>query len=580
MLEVDVAVIGGGFAGLCLARHLLRVRPGTTIALIDRGPLPRSSELRGVGESTSEIAAWYLAERLGLRELLEREQIVKYGLRFWLRGSGQRGGIDERVELGPMGPPPSMPELIPPLEPHAYQLHRGRIEASLDALLGDAVVRLANRAVLGLQAGEGGWRIELADEQVHARWVVDASGDGSLSREQLGASLHERHVDHRLSAAWWWVEGRIDPASWGQRASERTPKHLRWRSTHHLVGPGYWAWLIPLSDGSTSVGIVVDRVHAARHRLPLAELSADPSELGSELREHLHRLEPELTKQLAAFPSSPVVARHIAARAFSQPVQRGWLVTGAALAVLDALYSSGHDLMAIVHELAVPAIVADLDGHDPTPALAHANRSFAAILDHFAGIYVGNGDVLAQPLLAALSVEWEQAIYFGWLCPLLLGNVLSDHELARWLMPLGDRVHRLGTCVHELLRRWSARRTGGHAALALQPFVDQSHIGAVMRHFLALAPLIREPLAGDRLLEHLGRNVVELEKLALGLFELACTDLEIAPPSDAIDPYAISLDPQRWAADGLFSPRRARSFDPEVRRDLERVCIADRPRDR
>jgi len=32
----------------------------------------------------------------------------------------------------------------------------------------------------------------------------------------------------------------------------------RWLSTNHLVGEGYWVWLIPLVSGSHSVGIVAD----------------------------------------------------------------------------------------------------------------------------------------------------------------------------------------------------------------------------------------------------------------------------------------------------------------------------------
>src|SRR5690606_23506149 len=32
----------------------------------------------------------------------------------------------------------------------------------------------------------------------------------------------------------------------------------RWLSTNHLVGPGYWVWIIPLASGVTSIGIVMD----------------------------------------------------------------------------------------------------------------------------------------------------------------------------------------------------------------------------------------------------------------------------------------------------------------------------------
>ena len=38
----------------------------------------------------------------------------------------------------------------------------------------------------------------------------------------------------------------------------RVPTGRRWLSTNHLMGAGYWVWLIPLGSGSTSVGIVAD----------------------------------------------------------------------------------------------------------------------------------------------------------------------------------------------------------------------------------------------------------------------------------------------------------------------------------
>jgi hypothetical protein len=29
-------------------------------------------------------------------------------------------------------------------------------------------------------------------------------------------------------------------------------------STNHLLGKGYWVWIIPLASGATSIGIVAD----------------------------------------------------------------------------------------------------------------------------------------------------------------------------------------------------------------------------------------------------------------------------------------------------------------------------------
>src|SRR3546814_12718261 len=66
--------------------------------------------------------------------------------------------------------------------------------------------------------------------------------------------------EHDANAAWWRVEGRIDPNTWSddpQWLVRCTPPD-RWRSPNHMCGPGYWFWLIPLASGAPSLGIVCD----------------------------------------------------------------------------------------------------------------------------------------------------------------------------------------------------------------------------------------------------------------------------------------------------------------------------------
>ena len=76
-------------------------------------------------------------------------------------------------------------------------------------------------------------------------------------RRQLGLALDNDHPAH---AVWFRMRDRIDIDGWSDDAAWRsrcvTP--TRWLSTNHLVGAGYWVWLIPLASGSHSVGIVAD----------------------------------------------------------------------------------------------------------------------------------------------------------------------------------------------------------------------------------------------------------------------------------------------------------------------------------
>src|SRR5690606_26339446 len=67
---------------------------------------------------------------------------------------------------------------------------------------------------------------------------------------------------HNANAVWFRIGDRIDVDQWSSDSSwlGRCDPPYRWLSTNHLCGEGYWAWLIPLSSGSHSVGIVCDAV--------------------------------------------------------------------------------------------------------------------------------------------------------------------------------------------------------------------------------------------------------------------------------------------------------------------------------
>jgi hypothetical protein len=125
---------------------------------------------------------------------------------------------------------------------------------------------------------------------VGARGVVDASGRTQMIKKQLGL---EQDVEHTINAAWFRlqngldIEEWVDPSNdaWFDRMEERG---IRKFSTNHLMGEGYWAWLIPLSSGHISIGIVADpRFH------PFEEMNTLESAIG-----WLERHEPRLAASL------------------------------------------------------------------------------------------------------------------------------------------------------------------------------------------------------------------------------------------------------------------------------------------
>jgi 2-polyprenyl-6-methoxyphenol hydroxylase-like FAD-dependent oxidoreductase len=99
---VDVAICGGGLAGLLLARQLRRELPELSVAVLERVRRPLPDACHKVGESSVELASQYL-ERLGLGAYLLERQIVKMGLRFF--PGGGHLPLVERTEIGPCAEP-------------------------------------------------------------------------------------------------------------------------------------------------------------------------------------------------------------------------------------------------------------------------------------------------------------------------------------------------------------------------------------------------------------------------------------------------------------------------------------------
>ena len=79
----DVAILGGGLAGLTLALQLKQRDPAIAVTVLERRAHPVREAAFKVGESTVEIGAHYFAHVLGLREHLETQQVRKFGFRFF-----------------------------------------------------------------------------------------------------------------------------------------------------------------------------------------------------------------------------------------------------------------------------------------------------------------------------------------------------------------------------------------------------------------------------------------------------------------------------------------------------------------
>lgn len=450
---VDVVIVGGGIAGLTLALQLHAQRPGTTITVVERQPHPVPETIHKVGESTVEIAGYYLREVLGLGEHLAAEQLNKFGLRLFFTRDGNHD-IARRVEFGH--------SVRPPGAVGTYQIDRGRLENALGRMLPARGIGFLTAKVdrIQLMPEDPYHRIVIrtadgSTRTVAARWIVDATGRSALLKRQLG--LAEK-VGHHANAAWFRVGHPIDIDDWSSDPQwhHRIREGRRELSTNHLMGPGYWVWLIRLASGATSIGIV-----AAADAHPFAEFNTFERAM-QWLREH----EPQCAKVVAQHRDKVLDFRVMKDYAYSSKQvfsQDRWCLAGEAGVFLDPLYSPGLDLIAIGNGLITDLIGHALDGEDAEQAADRAaihDQVFRLIAEGWLRIYQDQYPLMGNARVMLAKTIWDTAAY--WAVPGLLYFHDRIRRLAEHPGIVADlaRFSAIGARVQRFLREWAVLDDG------------------------------------------------------------------------------------------------------------------------
>jgi flavin-dependent dehydrogenase len=350
----DVIILGGGLAGGCLARQLRMEAPSLRVLVAEKRRHPVPEAAFKVGESSVEIGAHYFHSRLNLAAHLRSGHLEKLGLRYFFP-DGDNRDITRRVEVGPLrfSPVPS------------FQLDRGRLENYLLKMNAENGVTVRDGCrVQDFELNPGGMhQVTISTEDgvtaFSARWVVDASGRAGLIKRRLG--LVESST-HGANASWWRFNTRLKIDDWSEDPAwkARVSSGLRWHSTVHLMGAGYWVWLIPLGNGSHSFGIVADGDMHPFSRINRFERALN----------WLREFEPQcadVVERNAGHLEDFLALQHFAhscARVFSGD---RWALVGEAGVFTDPFYSPGSDFIAIGNDYVTDLIVRDTAGE----AIAH-----------------------------------------------------------------------------------------------------------------------------------------------------------------------------------------------------------------
>jgi flavin-dependent dehydrogenase len=406
--QYDVAIVGGGIAGLTLALQLKKRRPAISILVVEKQRHPVPEATHKVGESTVEIAAHYLRDILGLQEHLQTQQLNKFGLRMFLSANGNRD-IARRVELGHA--------VLPPYGVGTYQLDRGRLENALGRELtrqGIAFLNGGKVQQVDLHPQEKYHRLHILHEgsrrETQARWMVDASGRSSLLKRQLGLA---KKVGHHANAVWFRVGYPIDINEWSTDPAWQTriSQGERSLSTNHLMGPGYWVWLIRLASDSISIGIVTDASMHSFEQMNRFEWALA----------WLHEREPQCAQVIEQHRTKVQDFRVMKDYSYScQQVYSSerWCLTGEAGVSLDPFYSPGSDLIAISNGLICDLISSELAGEEIEDRAAIHNQIFLLLTDSWLGVYERQYGLMGSAQIMVAKVIWDTAVY--WAIPGLL----------------------------------------------------------------------------------------------------------------------------------------------------------------
>ncbi len=527
----DVAILGGGLAGLTLALQLKRTRPDTSVLVAERRAAPAPEAAFKVGESTVEVGAYYYRELCGMADHLNEKHLRKAGLRFFFP-AGDNSDISRRVEF------------VTPDQYFNHQIDRGRFEneafARANKLGADA---FRGYRVQEVELGPDEHRIVLEREggdttSVSARWVVDASGRAKILGRKLGL---QAETGHHINAAWFRLAGGMDVEDWSDnqewidRVDERGFRAL---ATVHLVDEGYWVWLIPLSSGAHSIGVCADpRFHPFDRIKELDRLIDWFSEHEPQLAEAVDARRHDVMDFLVIEDFS-----YASTEMFSTD---RWCLVGEAGGFVDALYSPGSDFIGYTNNFTHDLISRDLDGEDIEERTEFYNFFFYQLFDPTVSLYKDQYQFFGNPQVMLAKNLYDNTAYFCTLAFLFLHGKMTDLDSLAEVVDQFQTVIPLLGRMQDFFRDWhqlDQRKWEGVSVLSkdFTPMIERQKELSV-------------DFEDDAFKERAVQNIELLKAIAVWLFHKAAKNLPDPPDEQApINPLAISLDSGKWEEEGLF----------------------------
>ncbi len=475
--EVDLAIVGSGFAGSLLA--LIARRLGRSVVLLEKGRHPRFV----IGESSTPLANLLLEElarRYDLPELLpftkygawrrERPDVrcgLKRGFTFYHHRAGERWRPDPAranellVAASPRDAIADTHWYRPDFDEAFVRLATARGAELVDEVTLDRLEVIPNGAVLhGRNAAE--------PVSVSARFVIDASGRQGFVSRALGLAEDPVPFMPATKALYSHFTGvhRWD----GLHPSAEAPPYPVDDAAMHHVFDGGWIWVLRFGHGVVSAGVAA--TDALAKELRLAEGAPGWARLMARF--------PSIAEQFAE--ARPVREfDHLPRMGFrvGTAAGPGWALLPSAAGFVDPLLSTGFPLTLLGVERLARCLEEDWGTARWEPGVGRHGRVTLEELDRAAGLIgalYGQLDHFARFVPLAL-------LYFGAASYSETARRLGRPELAEGFLLRGHaRFSRSFDRCLELARRDPSADDALTAAVreALQP-INVAGLGEVTR---------------------------------------------------------------------------------------------------
>lgn len=494
--DYDVVIMGGAFSGSSAGIILKRDHPELKVLIVER----TQHFNRKVGESTSEVAGCFLTRVLHQSGYLSARQYQKHGLRLWFCKSPD-DSVCDLTEIGPR-----FQSRLP-----TYQLDRELLDEHLleeAQSYGCELMRPATVRNITLSEDECPHTLEITPQEgqartVTTRWLLDASGKAAVLAKKLGA-MHSYADEHPTSSIWCRFTNVNDLDSFKSRkmfpSLMKEVKSIRSTSTNHLMGHGWWSWIIPLPDRSFSAGVTWDR--------RLYDPPAGPNPV-SRLKAHLmsHPVGKLMFEDAIANEDDVFYYKNLIYRADRIAGNR-WIIVGDAAGFMDPLYSHGLDFCGHTVSAATDVIRRELDGQCVKETIDYLNMAYpkswrtwfeALYKDKY--FYLGDAELMRAAFLMDLATyfigpvrlvysnpdyEWNRMPYDG-PAGALFGNFMAFYN--RRLAHLGRERLRKGIFgAHNHGHVWTPRTSFSPDTSAVRILWDGIKVWLKAEITTALAP--------------------------------------------------------------------------------------------